>query len=161
VKYGRREHLAELVGRGAVRISLASTYADPSLNPAIRDDELKFSVHFPPGTVLRMQMDSGEYDDIPGIHGLLTHTRECGDYYVFCASSEFDPRLFDTFDSRYDACVLIHDWEALVNAIKSRPAPAKQLSAGSTVYLDPFMPHRASDVTFAKHIDTHISASGG
>ncbi len=151
VKYGKKAHLSKLVEQGELRVSLASTYLDPSLNPAIQDDELTSLVHFPPGTRLQVQLESGGYEDIQGIQGLLNHKRTCNDYYVFCASSAFDPRAFDDFKSAYDACVLIHDWEEFFNRIESQPAPGKKISGGSVVYLDPFNPLKDSAVMFVKH----------
>jgi hypothetical protein len=72
------------------------------------------------------------------------------DYYAFCASATFNPRAFDDFG--YDACVLIHDWERLIELVKVQPVPARGVSAGSVVYLDPYMPHRgAPSVHLAKH----------
>jgi hypothetical protein len=40
VKYGLREYLEPALREGRIRVSPASRYADPSLNPAIRDNEL-------------------------------------------------------------------------------------------------------------------------
>jgi hypothetical protein len=57
IKYGRREHMTDLVERGRLRLTPASNYDDPSLNPAIRDAELEFSIHFPPGTRLKIEME--------------------------------------------------------------------------------------------------------
>jgi hypothetical protein len=50
IKYGKRKYMAALVERGCIRLTPASCYKDPSLNPAIQDSELNFAVHFPPGT---------------------------------------------------------------------------------------------------------------
>lgn len=153
VKYGQREHMIALVERGSVRLTPASDYNDPSLSPAIRDDELQFATHFPPGTKLQVEREdgSGVYQDAD-IAGLLTNTRQCEDFYVFCASGTFDPRSFDDFDRKYDACVLIRDWRRFIDAIKSCPPPAGKISAKSTVYLDPFFSHRSAEVPFTKHM---------
>jgi hypothetical protein len=43
VKLGRRQHISNFYERGELRIAPASIYADPSLNSAIRDDELALS----------------------------------------------------------------------------------------------------------------------
>jgi hypothetical protein len=48
VKYGRREHMIDLLERGRLRLTPASNYVDPSLNPAIHDAELEFSISFRP-----------------------------------------------------------------------------------------------------------------
>ncbi len=153
IKYGHRDHMVDLLERGRLRLTPASNYDDPSLNPAIRDAELEFPVHLPPGTRLQVELEPGSkvFHDIPGIAGLITQTSRCENYYVFCASATFDPRAFDEFG--YDACVLIHDWEKLIELIKVQRVPARSLSAGATVYLDPFMPHRsAPSVQLMKHL---------
>lgn len=153
IKYGRREHMIDLVERGRLRLMPASNYDDPSLNPAIRDAELEFSIHFPPGTRLKIEMEPGSkvFHDIPGIAGLITHTNRSENYYVFCASATFDPRAFDDFG--YDACVLIHDWQRLIELINVHRVPARTVSAGATAYLDPYMPHRAGpSVQLMKHL---------
>jgi hypothetical protein len=144
--------MVSLLERGCLRLTPASMYDDPSLNPAIHDQELEFSTYFPPGTRLRVELEPGSkvFHDIPGIAGLIKHTNRCDDYYAFCASATFNPRAFDDFG--YDACVLIHDWERLIELVKVQPVPARGVSAGSVVYLDPYMPHRgAPSVHLAKH----------
>ena len=153
IKYGRRDHMVDLLEQGRLRLTPASNYDDPSLNPAIRDAELEFCTYLPPGTQFRIELKpgSGVFEDIFRIAGLIKYTNRCENYYVFCTSATFDPRAFDDFG--YDACVLIHDFEELIERIKVQPAPARSLSAGSTVYLDPYMPHRAApSVELMKHI---------
>lgn len=150
IKYGHRAHMAALVERGQVRLTPASCYGDPSLNPAIRDSELEFAFHLPPGTRIERKSDSGVYEEIRGLCSLITPTRRSEDYYVFCASDAFDARAFDEFG--YDACVLISDWRRFIDAIKSCPAPAREISAGPTVYVDPFRPHRQATVPLTKHL---------
>jgi hypothetical protein len=44
LKYSQAKYLTETIEKGIIRISPASTYDDPSLNYAIRDDELSFSL---------------------------------------------------------------------------------------------------------------------
>jgi hypothetical protein len=152
IKYGRRAHMIDLLERGRLRLTPASDYDDPFLNPAIRDSELEFSIHFPRGTRLKIEVEPGSkvFHEIPGITGLITHTNRCEDYYVFCASDTFEPRAFDDFG--YDACVLIHDWQRLIELIKVQLVPARTVSAGPAVYLDPYMPHRAaSSLQLMKH----------
>jgi hypothetical protein len=43
-KFGKEKHLNEMIDHGKIRISTASFYSDPSLNNAIRDDELSFTI---------------------------------------------------------------------------------------------------------------------
>jgi hypothetical protein len=144
--------MADFFEYGRLRLTPASKYDDPSLNPAIRDAELEFSIHLPPGTRLRVEVEPGSkvFRDIPGIVGQIKHTNRCEDYYVFCTSATFDPRAFDDFG--YDSCVLIYDWEKLLELIKVQWMPARSISAGATVYLDPYMPRQtAPSVELVKH----------
>lgn len=152
IKYGHHEHMVDFLERGIIRLTPASEYAR-SPNPAIRDSELESSIYFPPGTRLQVEMETGSkvFHDIPGIAGLLKYTRRCEDYYVFCASATFDPRWFDIVEE-YDACVLIHEWERLIDLIKVQRVPARKISAGLVVYLDPYMPHDKAEVHFIKHL---------
>jgi hypothetical protein len=46
-KFGKREHLRSTLENGTIRLAPASSYSDPSLNYAIRDDELHFTVRMP------------------------------------------------------------------------------------------------------------------
>jgi hypothetical protein len=153
IKYGRRDYLADLVEHGRLRLTPASNYDDPSLNPAMRDTELEFSYFYPHGTRLAIERQPGSktYEDLP-LAGPIFHTMRCDNYYVFCASAVFEPRAFDEFGSDYDACVIVHGWEALIDLIKVKPVPARDIYAGSTVYLDPHMLHRPiPSVELAKH----------
>ena len=154
IKYGRCDHMTDLLERGHLRLTPASSYDDPSLNQAIRDAELEFSVFLPPGTRIQVELEPGSksFQDIPGIAGPIKYTKRCDNYYVFCASATFDPRAFDEFGIDYDACVVIHDYQKLIDLIKVRPVPARSISAGATEYLDPYMPHRAApSVQLTKH----------
>jgi hypothetical protein len=49
--------------------------------------------------------------------------------------------------------VLIHDWQRLIELINVQQVPARTVSAGAIVYLDPYMPHRAAPlVQLMKHL---------
>lgn len=57
IKYGRRDHMKDLLERGRLLMTPASNYDDPSLNPAIRDKELEFNFNLPPGTGIAVEID--------------------------------------------------------------------------------------------------------
>ena len=63
VKYGKLADLKKLRDEGEIRLRPASDYSDPSLNLAIRDEELETVVGLPVGTRLKMQCDNGEYQE--------------------------------------------------------------------------------------------------
>jgi len=48
IKYGKLIHLLPAYEEGKIRINPASIYSDPSLNRAIRDDELELSIYYHP-----------------------------------------------------------------------------------------------------------------
>jgi hypothetical protein len=150
IKYGRLEHMVDFVERGRLRLTPASSYADESLVDAVRDSELEFARYLPPGTRLSVELKpgSGIFEELP-IRGLIKHTNQCPDYYMFCASALFNPRAFDDFG--YDACVLIHDYRRLVDLISVQRVPARKLSTGAVQYLDPYMPHENARIEFTKH----------
>lgn len=86
-RYSKLQWLEVTHKRGKFRISPASSYSDPSLNPAIQDDELRLT--FQPAKQTKIVKESGS------------------NYYVYCLSSILVPRLFLDFDA--DACLII--WE--------------------------------------------------
>lgn len=109
VKYGRREHLEEMLHKGTVRISPASAFDNPSFNDAIRDKELEFSYHLyqPTSEDVRPYLDGLEVNpDLLAGSAIITRTSK-EDFYVFCLSATYDARLFDDFDA--DACLVITD----------------------------------------------------
>lgn len=140
VKFGQRAHIEEMLSRGRFRISTAASYDDPSLNPAIRDDELQAAIMFPAGTQLHVSVD-GEYREIPGILGPLRSSRRCANFYVFCASGYLDPRLFDDFQA--DACLLVRDLNyvglLLLRGFAAMAGMTRQ-AHGSVHYEDPLHP---------------------
>jgi hypothetical protein len=140
VKFGKRAHVEEMLSKGRFRISPAASYSDPSLNPAIRDDELNAQIMFPAGTRLSVQID-GEYKEIPNIIGPLCHTRHCENFYVFCAAGSFDARLFDDFEA--DACLLVRDLNRFALALLREFAAVASMTNivhGSVHYEDPLHP---------------------
>ncbi len=140
VKFSGSRYVKDMLADGRFRISLASSYNDPSLNPALRDDELTAERFLPAGTRLSVKLE-GDYQEIPGIVGPLCHTSHCEDFYVFCAAGIFDPRLFDEFQA--DACLIVKDLHqfglALIRGVAAAAGMTKVVH-GSVHYLDPAHP---------------------
>lgn len=135
VKYGKREFLKSALRDGEIRIAPASTYDDPSLNVAAKDDELCGEIYYdpqipfndvPPGTILlppgrtpfRWRMDT--------------------DYYVYCLSERLSTRLVLDFEAQ--ACLVIGNPEAFLSRVTG--AVARQLGnwrfvADRVEYFDP------------------------
>src|SRR5579871_1569185 len=97
VKLGRRDRISNFFERGELRVAPASIYADPSLNAAIRDDELALSAFGQQSGVLIQVLDpkTGTPTHATRPIGNLTYTsRSKTNYYVQCMATKLDARLF-------------------------------------------------------------------
>jgi hypothetical protein len=107
VKYGQRQHLESMLERGAIRIAPASSYDDPSLDPARSASEL----------VAEIDVGSFALGSVGGLRpsqarrsGLRRRVRlEMQDYYVFCGSTLITRRLLRDFEA--DCCIAVFDRE--------------------------------------------------
>lgn len=140
IKFGQRQHVQDMLAWGRFRIAPAASYNDPSLNFALRDDELVTQVFSPAGARLSVKLD-GEYREITGIVGPLCFNRRCDNFYVFCAAGRFDPRLFDEFQA--DACLVVRDLKQFgLRLMRGFAAIAGMTKAAqdSVHYVDPLHP---------------------
>jgi hypothetical protein len=106
-KYGKSQHLKQALYEKQIRISPASSYDDSSLNPAIRDKELELSV-CPSPSELKINAYDGKTGGYKGYirpDNFVLTARSKTNYYVYCLSLSFAPRLFLDFDA--DACLVI------------------------------------------------------
>ncbi|HEV8232752.1 MAG TPA: hypothetical protein VGQ75_10435 [Thermoanaerobaculia bacterium] len=159
LKFGTREHLRAALERGSFLIRPASWYAaqDPSLNPAMCDDELNldFAIwpgDFPEGDPRRVAAEN-----------VTAHVVKGTDYYVYCVSMVYVTRLFDDFKG--DACLVMRDPNLGPRFLEG---VAEQLPGGKSAwvgglgavqYVDPLQsaelvlsanPHEIFDPFFAK-----------
>ncbi len=154
VKYGCLDHLAAMV-EGSIRISPASTYSDPSLNKAIKDDELSLDFYLSPSE-FKLEAFDGRTGISKGIIELIDHrftVTTKSNYYVYCFSSILDPRLFCDFE--YDACLIVKDTEEfarrVVEALREQ-LPGWQASFAKVEYVDPVMANPIKTlIPIAKH----------
>lgn len=156
VKLGRRKHMESLYERGAMRIAAASSYADPSLNAAVRDDELSISV-----VALKDELTGQLVDKTTGVRAgrlelradaTITRTSTTN-YYAYCMAHKLDIRLFGDFG--YDACVLITDPATFASRLQ---ANMQERLVGWTTwhqavsYIDPYRHRGEVPVVYAaKH----------
>jgi hypothetical protein len=156
VKYGRSQYLRPAFEQGLIRISPATFYNDPSLNPAIRDDELALSIQGKSDDVKIEVLDKHARESLRTIQpiGNITVTTQAQtNYYVYCLSAVLAPRLFLDFDA--DACLLITEWRSFVERLLR--GVAEQLpnwNGFATVvrYIDPLRSMVAElDPIFGKH----------
>jgi hypothetical protein len=152
-KFGKEQHLRELLNHGRLRIQPASNYNDPSLNHAIRDDELSIS-----RVLLKSesQMEvvhskSGFKGPIEPLGDITVSTRSTTNYFASCFAAQFASRLYDDFEA--DACLYIRSraqfkqrlWKATLSRLCGW-----NFRGGRVGYIDP---HRAGpyvDVFFNK-----------
>ena len=106
-KYSKLQWLEETRKKGVIRISPAASYSDPSLHPAIQDDELRFIIQPNP-----LEFNLEVFDSkTGGSKGRMSPKQmqiiqeSASNYYVYCLSSILVPRLFLDFDA--DACLII------------------------------------------------------
>jgi hypothetical protein len=156
VKLGKREHMLDFYKRGRLRIAPASSYADPSLNPAVQDDELSFSSYGLQSEVLIQVFDhkTGHLKASTKPIGNMTYTsRSKTDYYVYCMCLSLDYRLFGDF--RYNAAVVVRDPAAFEDRLSKAVAaflPDWIGGAGPVRYVDPFNCKKDDiDIYFIKH----------
>jgi hypothetical protein len=149
-KYGRRAHLELALREGRLRIAPASSYKDPSLNSAVRDDEVIADIAYdpyapfndaPPGTVL---LPAGR---VPARIELNTN------FYAHCLSSSLSKRPLLDFEA--DACLIIRDPSAFltrVEAVIQDRLPGWRSLAGHVEYYDPLQVNpREIQLPMSKH----------
>ena len=152
VKYGSAADLKELYDEGQIWIRPASGYSDPSLNLAIRDEELETVVGLPVGTRLERQNDNGEYQEISIAGRIFSKKKSETDFYIYCTAAKYDHRLFDDFNS--DACLLVHEPKGFVRKIVEacKQSHSDWLFAEKMVcYYDPLRLDRIDDISLSKH----------
>jgi hypothetical protein len=156
VKFGRRDHMVELREYGRLKISPAGAYSDPSLNSAIRDNELALSTFGlqPEVRIEVLDPKTGQLHAMKPIGNLTYTSRPKNDYYVYCMGSSLDPRLFADFD--YDACVIVRDYREFERRLSENMAqrlPGWLGAAGPVNYVDPFnCSQNDTNVFFGKHL---------
>ncbi|MFH1309763.1 MAG: hypothetical protein ABIH85_03675 [Candidatus Omnitrophota bacterium] len=153
IKYGKVEHLKKIVEEGIIRIAPASSYNDPSLNYAIRDDELTLRTYGLPQEVKMAVKDNKTGEEkgplVPTSN--ITYSSECKtDYYIFCLSMIYDYRLFDDFD-KAEGCIIINKPGDFLHRIKCTAPQVlsewKMFNMAVT-YLDPFNSQEEEHIPF-------------
>jgi hypothetical protein len=155
VKYGKYQYLEAMCEAGSIRIAPAASYDDPSLNPAIRDQELELYIQ-PPPFAMRLEVIDHKTGKPKAtfnpIGNKITKSANTN-YFVYCLSTVLVPRLFLDFDA--DACVIItkpKDFiEQLVYAFEKR-MPGWTAVGTPVNYIDPLHVRlNALDIFCQKH----------
>ena len=148
IKFGKQKYLEP----GNLQVSLASTFADSSLNLARMDDEMKAVFYPPPEEVEITDLGGKPITDVNVLEFSMQIDRE---YYVFCASHTFDYRLFGDFGA--DSCLFIYDSHKFTHEMFSELH--KQIDIADraykpVTYLDPVVPDSVdkTEIEFHKHL---------
>jgi hypothetical protein len=156
VKYGQSKYLRPMLEQGILRIAPASAYNDPSLNPAIKDNELEISWLSLPSQNVVQFLDSATGKPkriLPVVGNLKYLLKSPNNYYVICLSQVYELRLFDDFSA--DCCLLInHPLKFIERVFRefSKRLPGWEPIAKGISYVDPFYA-KATDIDtyFWKH----------
>lgn len=116
VKYGKYKYLEPMLMNGSVRIMPALAYDDPSLNSAIKDNELEVSTLTLPNEVKNEEFykkikvsvgdKTGYLEDFFELVGNFKYTRTSNsNFYVYCLTYEHSYRMFGDFEA--DSCLII------------------------------------------------------
>lgn len=100
VRLGQKEHIKDAINYGRLRIAPAASYADPSLNPAIHDDELSVTAVRSGDTAVIHAVDpvTGQQGEAISAIGEIQYSRRLQEnFYVMCMSASYLPRLLDDF----------------------------------------------------------------
>ncbi|MCX5867387.1 MAG: hypothetical protein NT009_07905 [Proteobacteria bacterium] len=125
-KYGMHQYLKDIFMFGKIRINSASYYKDESLNPSLRDDELRISTQekLNGARITYYDKKIEKLRKIPVINDTITRIWESkSDYYVYCLSKAFVPRLFVDFNA--DACLIIKKPSEFLEKVMCDIAPEK------------------------------------
>jgi hypothetical protein len=149
IKFGKYEFLSDY----SLKISLAKSFDDPSLNLAQMDDEMKLVFKVGPTEVSAKDSKGNVLELIGPAEIKLNLERE---YYVFCCSHSFDIRMFDNFEA--DSCLLIYDYKRFISDIVSKlreKIEIKDSGCDYVTYIDPVQPDIKTDeieIEFCKNL---------
>lgn len=118
-KFGKEKHLRQALLTGSIRVAPASSYSDPSLNYAIRDDELKFTIQMPGNGAFIQKVDKATLkpvgEKIPVLGNIAQTQGVPTDYLVFCLSAKCELRALDDFEA--DCCLVIKDTRVFIERL--------------------------------------------
>lgn len=141
-RVGQHEHMKAAFEHGRLRIAPATTYSDPSLNPAIRDEELSITAVRSNDTATIRPYDpkTGKSGDpIQAIGNITFSAKWEENFFVLCLTSGYRPRILDDFEA--NSLLVIHNVNRFIvrleKAVK-RARPDLRLFARPITYYDPY-----------------------
>lgn len=99
IKYGKLKYLEPFFETGVTRIAPATIYADSSLNPSIRDDELTISGVAKPPFASASPIRDDQNDEPLGAGTMSFSYIANSNFYVYCLAGIYDRRLLSDFDA--------------------------------------------------------------
>jgi len=143
IKLGDRQHMEELVGRGALLMRAASYYSRPELNQAVGDNELSLpmSLYLTREQLVKLVANPA---DVPvNAHGQRIDIEFASgeDFWLYCMTRSVEPRLFVDFN--YHACVVIRQPAIFADRFRraARLATNGAIARdGRAKYIDPLLP---------------------
>jgi hypothetical protein len=149
-KFGKAIHLTKAHTHGIFRIAPASMYNDPSLNKAIRDDELSLKLTMRGGSVTIYGRDSPPVMPFGNVEFNFASKTN---YFVLCFSSMYTYREYDDFEA--DSCLVVREPRTLIRnlmkAVRKR-LPGWRGFACQVTYVDPLNADPSQvDITTCKH----------
>jgi hypothetical protein len=156
VKYSKKQFLEEMLYRGKIRLSPASSFSGSGNNYATYDDEFS-------RTTVRLKSEikmsyankeTGQKEDIELLGNSHFTVNFKTDYYMYCMSRSYEMRFFQDF--RSDACLVIHDPEEFKKRVlQTTGAQFKEWvdMDESVNYIDPYNVGKIDEilVPFTKH----------
>jgi hypothetical protein len=130
VRYGARQHITAMFEHGVIRVAPASSYNDPSLDLARRDNELY-------------------------VHGSNQQNQMIPDFLVYCVTFALKPRLFGDFAETH-AALVIRDPAQFFDRVDKAMSSALDFEwegvLGAVKYIDPLRrPLEDAEPGFWKH----------
>ncbi len=155
LKFGKPEHLAALLTKGAIRVAPAGYYAGGTHNGAVRDDELSLalSLNLRRDDILRVVANPQDVPPEVVSQRLDVTYKVDSDYWLYCFTTTVQPRLFVDFAAT--ACLVIKDRDRFIRrlaAVRDAHFPEASFHHGPVEYVDPLLPRNATiDVPMSKH----------
>lgn len=156
-RFSELKYLEPLLHEGIVRVFPAASYDDASLLTSQRDDELSRSILVDAAEVLIEHTGrDGVKRPIKAIGSVVVTSRSHANFYVWCTTTGFDPRLFDDFKA--NACLVIHDAGTFIDRMIAAMSAALPSWVGCSTlvhYFDPLRP--GNEVLSARHKDFYYA----
>jgi len=161
VRYSEERWLRDLLDRGSIRITPASTYKGEMLDEARKDDELNL---YSSSLGDKVTITTADGRKMPIIGDLKRTQRLRVNYYVLCAANEYDHRLFSCFPSEggdpAEACAVVWNTQEFARRLElvgKLVLPKLSFHHGVVSYFDPYdlrqdeyaMPGASKDFSYA------------